>query len=192
METGLADKKMVRTTVDGYLSLADLIREWTNTGKNNACDHIRNLALKGLLPQRNKVCLGHGGLSYVVTREEWDEIKICIPQRLIARPVTPQADLYVLQYSTIWDCVKIGRSSNVQSRIRRLEEGHNFRTVLLAVYPGKGHLERHVHQQLKGYQSSFGAGNEWFDLSADYALKVINEVIQQSQEEPLPFSESDP
>ena len=64
--------------------------------------------------------------------------------------------------------------------------------MLLAVYPGKGNLERHVHQQLKGYQSNFGADNEWFDLSADYALKVINEVIQQSQEESLPFLESEP
>ena len=97
----------------------------------------------------------------------------------------------MLQYSTVWDCVKIGRSSNVQRRIRKLEEGHNFRIVLLAVYPGKGQLERHVQQQLKGYQSNFGAGSEWFDLSADYALKVINEVIRQSREESPSFSESE-
>ena len=184
---------MVRTTTDGYLSLSDLIREWTYTGKRNAHGQIHNLALKGVLPQRDKVHLGNGGTpSYVVTAEEWDEIKLCIPQRLIARSIEPPNDLYVLQYSTVWDSIKIGRSSNVQSRIRCLEKGHNFRMVLLAVYPGKGHLERHVHQQLKGYQSNFGAGNEWFDLSADYALKVINEVIQQSQEESLPFLESEP
>ena len=182
---------MVRTTTGGYLSLSDLIQDWTNTGDKNACHQIHNLELKGLLPQRNKVCFGQGSLSHAVTREEWDGIKHHLPQRLIARSFAPQTDLYALQYSTIWDCVKIGRSSNVLSRIRCLEEGHNFRIVLLAVYPGKGHLERCVHQQLKGYQSSFGAGNEWFDLSADYALKVINEVIQQSQEECLPFLESE-
>ena len=125
-----------------------------------------------------------------MTREEWDEIKFCIPY-MIARPITPQADLYVLQYSTVWDSIKIGRSSNVQNRIRELEKGHNFRIVLLAVYPGKGHLERRVHQQLKAYQSKFGVGSEWFDLSADYALKVINEVIRQSQEESPSFSESE-
>ena len=182
---------MVRTTVDGYLSLSDLIREWTNTRKRNANDHIHNLALKGVLPQRDKVHLGHGGTpSHVVTREEWDKIKFCIPY-LIARPIISQADLYVLQYSTVWDCVKIGRSSNVPGRIRELEKGHNFRIVLVAIYPGKGHLERRVHQQLKGYQSKFGAGSEWFDLSADYALKIINEVVQQSQEESLPFLESE-
>ena len=100
--------------------------------------------------------------------------------------------IYVLQYSTVWGCAKIGRSSNVQSRIRCLEKGHNFRIVLVAVYPGKGHLERRVHQELKAYQSNSGAGSEWFDLSADYALKVINEVIQQSQEESLPFLEQEP
>ena len=77
----------------------------------------------------------------------------------------------------------------MQSRIRSLENGHNFRIVLLAVYPGKGRLERRVHQQLKAYQSDVGAGDEWFNLSADYALKVINEVIQQSQEESLSSSE---
>ena len=183
---------MVRTTVDGYLSLNDLIQDWTNTGTRNACHQIHNLELKDVLPQRDKVCFGQGNLSHAVTAEEWDEIKLCIPQRLIARSIEPPNDLYALQYSTVWDSIKIGRSSNVQSRIRCLEKGHNFRMVLLAVYPGKGHLERHVHQQLKGYQSSFGAGNEWFDLSADYALKVISEVIQQSQEESLPFLESEP
>ena len=183
---------MIRTTTDGYLSLSDLIQEWTYTGHANAYDHIRNLALKGVLPQRNKVCLGHGGNpSHVVTREEWETLKLHMLQHRNS-PEQKQADLYVLQYSTIWDCVKIGRSSNVQRRIQKLEEGHNFRIVLLAIYPGKGHLERIVHQQLQRYQSNFGAGNEWFDLSADYALKVINEVIQQSQEESLPFLEQEP
>ena len=183
---------MVRTTIDGYLSLTDLIQVWTNTSASNAYKQIHNLELKGLLPQRNKVCFGQGSLSHAVTREEWDGIKHHLPQRLIARSFAPQTDLYALQYSTVWDCVKIGRSSNVQRRIRKFEEGHNFRTVLLAVYPGKGHLERRVHQQLKAYQNNFGAGSEWFDLSADYALKVINAVIQQSQEESLPFLESEP
>ena len=101
---------MVRTTVDGYLSLSDLIREWTNTRKRNANDHIHNLALKGVLPQRDKVHLGHGGTpSHVVTREEWDGIKHHLAQRLIARSFAPQTDLYALQYSTIWDCVKNAR-----------------------------------------------------------------------------------
>ena len=183
---------MVRTTIDGYLSLSDLIREWTNTSASNARDHIHNLALKGVLPHRDKAYLGNGGTpSHVVTREEWDGIKHHISQHRAVSD-TGQADLYVLQYITIWDCIKIGRPSDVQNRIRSLETGHNFRIVLLAVYPGKGHLERHVHQQLKGYQNNFGAGSEWFDLSAEYALKVINEVIQQSQEESLPFLESEP
>ena len=191
VETGLADTNIVRTTTDGYLSLTDLIREWTNTGKQNANLHIRNLVAKCLLPHRDKVHLGNGGTpSYVVTREEWDGIKHHISQHRAASD-TGQADLYVLQYSTIWDCIKIGRSSDVQSRIRSLENGHNFRIVLLAVYPGKGHVERRVHQQLEAYQSNFGVGSEWFDLSADNALKVIHEVIRQSREEPPSFSESE-
>ena len=148
---------MVRTTTDGYLSLSDLIQEWTSTGKRNANLHICNLVTKCWLPQRDKVHLGNSTPSYVVTREEWDEIKLCIPQRLVARPMERPNDLYVLQSSTVWDCVKIGRSSDVQNRIRILEAGHNFRIVLLAVYPGKGHLERRVHRQLKAYQSQFGS-----------------------------------
>ena len=132
---------MVRTTVDGYLSLSDLIREWTSTCASNASNHVRNLALKGLLPQRDKVCFGgQGNLSHVVTREGWDGIQHHISQHRAVSD-TGQADLYVLQYSTVWDCIKIGRSSNVLSRIQRLEEGHNFRIVLVAMYPGKGHLE---------------------------------------------------
>ena len=146
VKTGLAVTKMVTTTADGYLSLSDLIREWTNTGKQIANLHLRNLALNGALPHRDKVYLGNGGTpSYVVTREEWNGIKHHLPQRLIARSFTPPNDLYVLQYSTVWDCVKIGRSSDLQRRIRSFEAGHNFRIVLLAAYPGKGHLERRDH-----------------------------------------------
>ena len=87
---------MVRTTTDGYLSLSDLIRECTSTCASNASNHVRNLALKGLLPQRDKVCVGQGNLSHVLTREEWDGIKHHLPQRLIARSSTPPNDLYVL------------------------------------------------------------------------------------------------
>ena len=72
VETSLADIKMVRTTTDGYLSLTDLIREWTNLGKQHASLHIRNLVTKCLLPHGGKVHLGNGGApSHVMTRAEW-------------------------------------------------------------------------------------------------------------------------
>ena len=96
-----------------------------------------------------------------------------------------------MQYNTVWDCVKIGRTSDVAYRLRTLEESHNFRLVLVASFPGYGHLERIVHKHLLKYRSKEGPGREWFNIPAQYAIKVINELIEQNRPVSLSSSESE-
>ena len=171
---------MVRVAPDGKLSLSDLIQDWTKSKGANASHRIQCLADKGLLPHRNKVSLG-GRPSHTVTADEWDDI----------RPHLPSSDLYVAQYSTIWDCVKIGRTSDITNRLRQMEATHNSRFVVVASFPDHGHLERAVHRRLSAYRSAEGASNEWFNVPAQYAIKIINELIEQNRPESLSSSESE-
>ena len=96
-----------------------------------------------------------------------------------------------MQYNTVWDGVKIGRTSDVAYRLRTLEESHNFRLVLVASFPGYGHLERIVHKRWSAYRSVEGAGSEWFNAPAQYAIKINNELIAQNRPESLSASESE-
>ena len=150
---------MVRVAPGGILALADLIRDWTHSSRHNAWKHIQTLSARGLLPQRDNTYIGNSS-SYVVTAEEWDNIKLHIPRREHVWERPRQACRYVVQYDTVWDCVKIGRASDVLKRLRSLEESHNFRLVVVASFPGYGHIGRLVHKQLSAYRSAEGAINE--------------------------------
>ena len=144
-----------------------------------------------MLPPRAKVQLGRGRPLHVVTADEWGAIKHHLPYREYIRMRAPPADLYVVQYSTVWDCVKIGRSSNVENRLRQMGASQNLRLVLVALFPGHGHIERAVHRRLSAYRSAEGANSEWFNAPAPYAIKLINELIEQNRPEPLSSSESE-
>ena len=97
-----------------------------------------------------------------------------------------------MQYSTVWDCVKIGRCRDIDERLRTLGVAHNIGIKLLASFPDYGHLERRVHKRLAAFQSTDGLGTEWFNVPGSYALKIINEVIGQShRESPSSSSEAE-
>ena len=119
----------------------------------------------------------------------WDNIKLHILRREHAWERPRQACLYVVRYDTVWDCANIGRASDVAKRLRSLEESHNFRLVLVASFPGYGHIGKLVHKQLSAYRSAEGASNEWFNAPAQYAVKINNELIEQIRPEPLSSSE---
>ena len=89
------------------------------------------------------------------------------------------------------DIVKIGRTHNIDARVRGLCSSHNFQIKVLAFHPGLGYLEQHVHNRLRAYQSTDGSSTEWFNVPGSYALKVVDEVIQQSRQESLSSSESE-
>ena len=178
---------MVRTSVDGKLSLVDLIKDLINTDNTNAWKHIQTLLKKGLVPQHEKVMLSRGKPAYVVTANEWQQIKTHLQRYL---PDRHRPILYAVQYSNVWDCVKVGRCKDINERLRTLCVGHNFGIKLLASFPGYGHLERRVHERLAAFQSTDGSGTEWFTVPGCFALKIISEVIAQShRESPSPSSE---
>ena len=177
---GGASIKMVRTASDGKLSLADLIAGYTNTTRSNASVHISRLTDKKLIRPCERFRFGRGISTPVVTEDEWLAIQPLL---------SPASGLYVLQYSTVWDHVKIGRAQNIDDRVRSLGSSHNFQIKVLAFHPGLGYLEQHIHRRLLAYQSTDGSSTEWFNVPGSYALKVVDEVIQQSRQGSLSSSE---
>ena len=82
-------------------------------------------------------------------------------------------DLYIMRYSFWHDCVKIGRSHNVEQRRKQLEAGQDFHVEVVATFPGMGCLESVVHGRLADKQSRRGAGVEWFEIDAGAAIDTI-------------------
>jgi len=85
--------------------------------------------------------------------------------------------LYVLTYSFDDSRVKIGRSANVQQRIRDLESSHDFRLTLLAEFPGLGHLEAKLHEHFRDYRSDEGRGREWFRVGLAQVTSMLGVLL---------------
>ena len=176
--------KMVRTTRDGKLSLTDLVSELYGITGQTANYHIRNLIKRGIVAIHERVPLGGSQQTYIVTEEEWATIKPHVQQCV-------PSILYALQYSNVWDCVKIGRCRDIHERLRVIGKGHNCKLKLIASYPDQGYLEQRVHKRLESFRSLDGLSTEWYNIPGSYALKVVDEVIQQSRQESLSSSESE-
>ena len=61
-----------------------------------------------------------------------------------------------------------------------MESTHNFKMNVLAIFPGKGYLEREVHLQLSRLRVVECAGTEWFKCSLGKAVAVINQVMRRA------------
>lgn len=70
------------------------------------------------------------------------------------------ADLYVLQSGTT-GAFKVGRSSDVATRLKQLQTGSPYTLRIILVLQGQGHREREIHRRLRGYESQ-QKGGEWF------------------------------
>ena len=91
-------------------------------------------------------------------------------------------DLYIMRYSFRHNCVKIGRSDNVEQRRKQLEAGQDFHVEVVATFPRMGCLERLVHGRLADKQSRRGAGVDWFEINAGEAIDTIKEVLAEIEE----------
>ena len=103
-----------------------------------------------------------------------------VPEAPAKRQRVEPDDLYIMRYSTNQKALKIGRSNDVQRRKRDLEGGHNFFMEVVAVFPGKGALERCIHARLKDKRSHIGAGTEWFNVSVTEAMVCIGDSLEIS------------
>ena len=87
-------------------------------------------------------------------------------------------DLYIMENSRIPGEVKIGYSKDVPRRKKEFEAQQNFRMYVLAVFPGKGYLEKQVHNNLDNFRVAECAGTEWFKCSLGEALAAIDQVMR--------------
>jgi hypothetical protein len=71
------------------------------------------------------------------------------------------AHLYVVQSHTT-GAFKVGRSSNVQARLKQLQTGSPYDLRIILVLKNQGAREREIHRRLRGYKSQGGNGGEWF------------------------------
>lgn len=68
-------------------------------------------------------------------------------------------DLYIIQ-SYVTGAVKIGRSGDVEARLRQLQTGSPHRLKLLASFEGKGGLEKNIHERVSKHRLHMQG--EWF------------------------------
>ena len=92
--------------------------------------------------------------------------------------------LYLLTYSHDNSVIKVGRSANVQQRIKTLEACHIFRLVLLAELPGKGILESKLHEKLAYAKVCTGRGKEWFRVSFHEVLLHLTLILSAEAKKP--------
>ena len=78
----------------------------------------------------------------------------------------PGEHLYIMAFSTdpegLLNGFKVGRSGNIARRAHELANSMPHHMLVLATFPGQGHLEEHVHDSLSGSRNNHGRGREWF------------------------------
>lgn len=86
------------------------------------------------------------------------------------------SDLYIVQ-SAVTGSIKIGRTSDLNARIEQLQTGcpHTLRSILHV--PGKGSLEKYLHERLKRYR--LRCNGEWFSEEGlpslpDYLYELLD------------------
>ena len=169
---------MIRRASDGRQSLIDLIADLRGITRQRADDLLKRLVAKGIVPEYDSLTLARGPPTPIVTDQQWTDVRSHLPSDAYLTRHRKPDDLYVMQYSN-GDAVKIGRSRDVEKRRRSLESGHNFFVALVAVFPAQGHLEPLVHAHLRMLRSTTGAGREWFNVSKEQAIAVIQFVQNQ-------------
>jgi len=73
--------------------------------------------------------------------------------------------------------LKIGRSNKIDERARDLTAALPFDMVVLATFPGAGHLEEAVHEQLDAGRNTDSNAREWFRVPLPEALIVIAAML---------------
>lgn len=66
-------------------------------------------------------------------------------------------DLYIIQ-SKVTGLLKIGRTSNINQRLKTLRTGNGYELRLILLLPQMGHMEHDIHDKLRHYREK----GEWF------------------------------
>jgi hypothetical protein len=73
--------------------------------------------------------------------------------------------------------IKIGRTHDIDERVRSLSAAHPFTLEVCYQYSGFGFLEGLVHYRLRDHLVSGGGSKEWFSVPAEEADSLIREEI---------------
>ena len=71
------------------------------------------------------------------------------------------AHLYIMQQHAT-GAFKVGRSSDVEARLKQLQTGSPYKLRIVLVLENQGTREREIHRRLRGYKSQSDDGGEWF------------------------------
>ena len=97
-------------------------------------------------------------------------------------PTIPGEHLYVMAFSTdpdgLLSGLKVGRSGNIDRRAHELGNSMPFHVIVLATFPGQGHLEDVVHAMLAAYRNGSGRGREWFHAPLTEILQSVVYAMQ--------------
>ena len=83
--------------------------------------------------------------------------------------------LYIIQ-SDITGAIKIGRSKDVQKRLKQLQTGNPYKLKLILELKHQGYIEKQLHRLLK--EKKCKCKGEWFDFMATgYLPDEITEML---------------
>ncbi len=91
------------------------------------------------------------------------------------------SNLYVMANSRIPGEYKVGRSKSVEQRREDLQNGQNFKMVIVATFPGAGYAEGLVHDRLAHSRVNEGPGREWFWASLSDILHAVGRSVESER-----------
>lgn len=91
------------------------------------------------------------------------------------------ASLYVLTNPRIPGEYKVGRSNRVEQRRAILQAGHNFQMIVVACFPGAGHVEGLVHDRLQHTRVRDGPGREWFKATLGDIFHAVGRAMESDE-----------
>ena len=84
-------------------------------------------------------------------------------------------NLYIIQ-SDVTGAIKIGRSKDVQKRLKQLQTGSPYKLKLILELKQQGYIEKQLHLLLK--EKKCKCKGEWFDFMATgYLPDEITEML---------------
>lgn len=83
--------------------------------------------------------------------------------------------LYIIQ-SDVTGAFKVGRSKNVQKRLKQLQTGSPYKLKLILELKHQGYIEKQLHEILKTHKCR--KNGEWFEFTATgYLPDEITEML---------------
>jgi hypothetical protein len=144
------------------------------------CDRVLSLSCFYTNAAKCKECIRDlGALKRAEAMEHEPE-----PKRARTFETGGGTDLYVMAISTDplggLHGLKVGRSCNIPQRAASLSESMPFNILVLATFPGAGHLEKAIHAQLDTTRNATGRGREWFHTTLPNITHAVACAMQSS------------